>query len=728
MLARLFVVLVLLLAAPFASAAAPAAPDALPLGLSRYVYGELALAQPSLTSLVITGDIYAYRYDVSGDIYDADEMGSAFNGFNKYSKSVGEGFVVQIETDVRAALQRILSSSFPGDQVASVTARVDRSSLVAGSGNPYDPPVHISVSANVTRTRASVGLGDLSDAAVDAALGAGAKLQTDLTLAAEPGYTIEYAIGAPSGLRWESGPGVSANGASLVARVDNTDGTGGTRAATGRIFDAAATPPAQEDIRSSIDVAMGELAPGGSSLPVAVTVTSEVRALDVSKRFANALPSKVVLPFVNADGIRALRASGAISGEEIASADAALLAQVRADIERAFGPGATVAGGLAAAELARPASKPYTGERPLQFLANATTEYAAAGAKNDDLDLALRIGGEADVDVTLFAANGRETAFTIRPPSIAEFTSITGGTVTANGLQATVTVPADAQRYAATIGMRGRNVPSFTAQDATIGVVVDITDIDAGVGKVFAGDLGTMLVDVTVTGELSVIQLTESMRAGLPSSLDLEYVSSDGIRLLIDRGHIKDADIAKLERELADQVAQKLGSALGGNVPIESSLDRATLSVSLVSTPLSADTPILFKATARVAKPLAGGAVQPQAAIALYTQQLPLTLPKIQGLDTVYTVIAPRGLAITGVSGDGVETGKAEDGRDQFTVTPSGESSQVTVSMAVTPTFVLAKFWPLVLLAVLLLVLVIGTPVALVVMKRRKGKNGAAKK
>ncbi|HVM45031.1 MAG TPA: hypothetical protein VM582_03760 [Candidatus Thermoplasmatota archaeon] len=726
MLARLFVVLVIL-AAPLAAAAAPAAPATLPVGLPRYVHAELALAQPSLTTLAITGDIYAYRYDVDGDVYDADDMAAAYNGFNKYSKRVGTAFVEEVEAEVKTAVQRILSDSFPDDTVSGVVVTVDRASLASSGGNPYDPPVHLTVSATIERTRDSVGLGDLSDAAVDAAFASGARLQADFTLTADPGYRIVYALGAPSGLRWEEGEGVAAAGATFSVTVDNTELTSPTRAASGRLYDAGATAPTEEDIRSAIDVALGEIVAGATGIPVAVTVQAEVRALDVLKRFPDALPPKVQLPFVNADGIRALRATDAIEAKDIAGAEEALLAEIRADVERSFGSDAIVSGGLSAAELARAAAKPYTAERPLLFLAGANTTHKLTDAQAEDIDLALRIGGTAEVEITLFAANGRDTLFTIRPPSIGEVAQVTGGTVTVNGLQANVRVPGDAASMPATLSMRGRGVPTFDAQDARIEVKVDIVDVDTGVGRALSGDLGNMVLDITVVGNLKVIELPEDMRAALPQNLELRFVSSDGVRLLLERGLITSADLARLESRLADQVREKLAAALGGAIPIESSLDRDSLAASLVATPISADKPIVFAASARVAKPLAGGPVQPQAAIALYTQQLPLTLPKIEGLDTVYTVIAPRGLAITGVTGEGVEVGKAPDGRDQFTATPREGSTDVTVSMAVTPTFVLLKFWPLVLLAVLLLVLVVGSPIALVVLKRRKGRTGAQK-
>lgn len=729
MLARLFAITILLLATPLAAAAPGPSPSDLPQ-TSRYVYAELALAQPNLTTLVLSGDIWAYRYDVRGKVYDADEIGEAYLLQNKYlGEPSGDAFVLEVERAVRDALGGILGRSFTDATISGVSATVDRSSLKSPGGNPYDPPVHVSVTATIARTAQAVGLGDLSSAAVDAAFDAGARVQADFTLTADQGYDIRYALGAPSGLRWESGGGVSADGGTFSVTVDNSAGNTPSRAAGGRIYDGSVTPPAGEDIRSAIDVTMGEIQAGAAGIPITVEIDAEVRALDVAQRFPGALPVKVVLPFVNADGVRALRATGAIDAADIKKADDALLAQVRGDVERAFGPGATVTGGLSSADLARAAASPFAADPPLHFLAEATTTYVVAGADADDIDLALRVGGTAEVDLKLFAANGRETKFTIHPPPIGEFTRAEGGTVSANGLTANFEVPNSVERFEATVHMRGRDVPTFSAEEAEISVVVDIADVDAGVGKALGGDLGNLLIDITVTGNMNVIKVPDDLKGSLPEKLQLEFLSSDAIRLLLERGYISEENLSKLEATLDKQVREKLGAALGGDVPVESDLERGSLAAGLVASPISGDKPVVFKASAYVKKPLAGGKVEPQGAIALYTQQLPLTLPKIQGFDTVYTVIAPRGLAFTSVTGSGadIEKGESADGREQFTVRPEGESATITASVAVTPTFVLLKFWPLVLLAVLLLVLIVGTPVTLVVMKRRKAKGAAAK-
>jgi len=253
-----------------------------------------------------------------------------------------------------------------------------------------------------------------------------------------------------------------------------------------------------------------------------------------------------------------------------------------------------------------------------------------------------------------------------------------------------------------------------------VGVLVDMKDLDVSVSRAASGDFGDLVVDVTVTGALHVREVPADLRDRL-GGLDLGFLSSDGLRLLLDRGIVSTDELRDLEGALLRQVSDSLGGSLGGAVGVKGGFDESTLAPTLVSAPVSADVPVVFQATASFRQPLAGGAPEPAAAIALYTQKLPLTLQRVEGLDTTYTVVLPRGLAVLDVAASGGEAqaGEAEDGRSQFTVTPTEESADVEVTMAVTPTFVLAKFWPVVLGAVVLLVLVVGTPIAILVLRRR---------
>jgi hypothetical protein len=735
---------ILLLASVGVPAASAQTVDPNPAG-DQWIRGVLAIEQPDMATFEIEASFTLLKYVLKGTSYKtADDMGDAYQQVvqaDAFARASGQtsnradAFVDDIEKGASDSLRSTLARSFPGATVTVGEAVVDRTTLGTPSGDPYAPGVQVALTARVARPLADLGLGDLSLAAIDAAFAAGATVSSDITLSASAGQDLTFLVSPPArpaGLAFEDvGPSPLAKlelGA-LVVEIDNSRGaTADARTAAFKLVDpvARAAAPDHEDIGAAVEIRLGSLEKGATSLPVEADFVSQVHAIDVAKRFPGALPDKVKLAFLSADGLRALRQSGAISEADLATADEQLRATL-SDQLRDFLPDAKVTGGLSQADLARAPAKPFRTDPPVPFGATATGHRALpAGA--EDADLALRIGAVVNVDLDVPASKDRETRIAIKAPQGMAFSAAQGATLSADKSAATLLVPADPAQGSRPVklSLRDPAAPAYTAEKADLAVVVDLKDLDISIGKAIGGDLGELVVEVTVTGKLGVIKVPDDVKASLGGSLELSYLDSDAIRLLRERGILGEENLTKLEAELMEQVKKNLGSALGADVVVTGGLDRASLDPKLVSSPLSGDKPVLFKAQTSFRKSLSG-APAPQAAIALYTQQQTFDLPKVQGLDTAYTVILPYGLAVTDlqVEGGEKETGTSEDGRDQFTVRPEGESAKATVSMAVTPSFVVAKFWPLLLVVAMVLILLIGSPIAFVVMRRRrKGKGG----
>lgn len=734
---RILPVAALLLAAlaPPADAAGPA--DLTPG--NRWADATFTLAQPDLRTIQLTGELLFYEYDVEGSRYTADDMGEAYVNAATFTRGPAKGneLVEKIEVQARSALDQTLAAAFPTATRTVHPAVVDRSTLRVTGGNEFDPGVRITVGANVVRTNEDLGLGSYSDEAIAAVFAAGATVRSTFSLSSQAGYGSVYHVqvpASPAGLVFADAAGegatLSPDGKTLTVRIDNAAGTATlTRAVAVSLKDATAVPPTEEDIRATVDIALGELKGGANGLPVKVDVAADVRSVSLAQRYPGILPGSVKLDYLSADALRALRAAGAISDEHLRRGDEALLATIRDNLNASFEGGVTVTGGLSKTDLSAPASRPYDAEPPVRFAAGASAAYSLSGGGAENLDLALRLGAKVTFDVYLFSAKGRETTFLLHPPPGVSILKAKAAILSADGRTATFKVPPAEQESAAypvTVTIREDDAPTYSAQKAELAVVVDLKDLDITLGGAVGGDMGDLVVDVAVTGNLGVIAIPADLKAGFGGSFDLDYLASDGVRLLRERGLLDDANLSMLEDQLLGEVKKNLGSALGADVEVSGGFDRASLDPKLVGEPLGGDKPIVFKAQTSFRKSLAG-APAPQAAIALYTQQQSFVLPKVQGLDTTYTVILPRGLAVTDLQAEGGESkvGEADDGRSQFTVTPSREEAKATVSMAVTPTFVVIKFWPVLLLALMVLVLLVGTPVALV-MRGRKKKGAKA--
>jgi hypothetical protein len=751
---RLRVLPLLLLAAallvPASLVRAVGATDPTAPGVDQWVDGALDLAQPTVNEVDITGTLHIHKYPVQqpGDgtqVYSALDMANAYNGANRFGANVGAAFLADAQAAVSKGFSDSLNASFPKSEFPSVQvtvtqADIDATSLQnAGQGaDEFHAPVDVAVAAKVLRSNADLGLGTLTTDGLGAAFAAGATVSTSVNLSSSAGWTTTFTLhvpAAPSGLVFAAATAGtrSADHTSVTMLIDNAavapaDAT--PRELDLTLADGGATAPTHEDIAQTVDITLGAPVANVTTLPIAVDAQAAIHAVSVATRFPGALPAKASLDYVSADGIRALHATGVLTDAQLQKANDDLLKEVKDHLATAFGGSPTVTGGFDASTLPATApAKPYKSDPPVGFDAKATTSYQIPGSHAGDLDLALDIGATVKFNVTLFSG-AQDEAFTLHAPAGAVFTKADGGQLASDGKTATFTVPAKATDVTRALAMRSATAPAYTAEDAKLGVTIDLKDLQVSLGGVTKGDFGNLVVDVAVDGDLGVVsvdKLPDATRAQLLGpNLELAYISGNAIRLAEQRGLVSAADLRTIESDLLNKTSENLASSMGGAVKVAGGFTPDSLSPAA-----SATTPIVFAAHASFVKPLAGGAPVDTTAVALYTVKQSFDLPRVQGLDTAYTIILPRGLALASLSAPGATTttGTSSDGRDQFTVTPgSGGATTASVGIAVTPTFVFLKFWPLVLAAVLLLVLIIGTPIAIVVVRRGRRNKAAGKK
>ncbi|MFA5860327.1 MAG: hypothetical protein WDA16_01395 [Candidatus Thermoplasmatota archaeon] len=718
----LFLVLIAMLAPP--AHAAVADPSVGP----RWIDATLDLAQPDIQTIDIVGGFSVHKHDIEGRTYTATEMSSSYQGLTNLGAGIGEEFISSLEGKVRTSFTSTLTSTFPQSTVTVGAVSVDRSSLKATRVDDFTPPIRIAVAAHIVRSNADLGLGTLTKDGVAAAFAAGARVTTSVTFSADAGYKTTFTIHAPSspaGLVLSSVTGATraTDQKSAAFTIDAAASSVSLpRTVDLELKDGAAAPPSAEDIQNTIDITLGEVKANATTLSITTKVASEIRALDLPKRFPASLPTNVELGAVNADALRGLRGAGVIKDADLQKANDELLAKIKTDLTRAMGSAATVTGGLSTADLAAAPAHPYGSEPPIRFAATGTNTYALPGAHAKDLDLALAIGATVKFDINLFSGD-RPSTFTIHSPPGTVFSAANGGTIAADKGSATFLVPANTQSPTGALSMRSATAPEYSAEKAELGVTVDLKDLDVTIGKATKGDFGDLLIEVNVAGDLNVVsvaKLPDNVRSQLVSpNLQLDYLSGNAVRLMLERGLVSTNDLSDIEAKLMDETTRNLGSSMGGPVKVTGGFEKSSLAPGA-----GTDAPITFRAHASFSKPVTGGAPTDVQAMALYTVHQSFTLPRVQGLDTTYTVILPRGLALASVDAPGAttKTGTASDGRDQFTVTPQSGTTTASVAIALTPTFVFLKFWPLVIFAVVLLVLVIGTPIAIVVVRRGKNK------
>src|SRR5581483_4018528 len=386
------------------------------------------------------------------------------------------------------------------------------------------------------------------------------------SLSSQAGYDSTYVIhapAAPAGLVFASpsAGSLSADAATWTILVPNAlNATAKAQSVNVQMRDAAAQAPTAESLDTAIVIQLGELQKGVATLPIEATVTASIHAMDLAKRVPDALPSNVKLSFLSADGLRALHAADAISEAQLDSASDALLEGVQANLTRALGP-TTSSAAFDDASLHAAPSTPYKTDPPVLWVAHAKSSYAIPGDGAQNADLALAIGATAKFDLNLPQSSERASAITLKAPPSARFLAASGagGALSSDGKSAAFQVPAgSAGSVPVHLEMRSATAPTFSAEKADLGVLVDLKDLDITIGKAIKGDFGALDVDVTVTGKLGVIKVPDDLKSSFSQSLALDYLSSDALRMLKERGILDAANLSKLEEQLRSQIATNL--------------------------------------------------------------------------------------------------------------------------------------------------------------------------
>ncbi|MGQ0535755.1 MAG: hypothetical protein ACT4PT_06765, partial [Methanobacteriota archaeon] len=264
-----------------------------------------------------------------------------------------------------------------------------------------------------------------------------------------------------------------------------------------------------------------------------------------------------------------------------------------------------------------------------------------------------------------------------------------------------------------------------TAEDARVQVTVDLRDADIALSGATGGGVGSLDIGVAVRLELFVMRIPDSVAPRLPAGVELEYVTADGIRLALARGVVPSTAIDDLEDLLRTRIEGALATLLSDDVPVDGGFVDDSLSAGNTT---RGPRPVVFDARANISYPIDIN-VQPTstAAVTLYTFKQSFRLPRVEGLQTTYHLVFPKGIALLDADAPGARVDPGvEDGRDFVEVTPEGQSTQATFTIAVTPAFVVRKFWfPILLVLLLAVLLVVGIVWSVRRLSRPPGKGGS---
>lgn len=415
------------------------------------------------------------------------------------------------------------------------------------------------------------------------------------------------------------------------------------------------------------------------------------------------------------DAYRALVATrGQAAGTDFLDAvETALADSFRANLEAAF-PGAEIsdpvadldAATLEVATAGDPTDPPVT----LTLVSSIVTDIGALGIQGvteDDIDALLDVGATIDVPITFFADPGHDNAFVVAFGDGYVLKDLLGTRIAQvhgavdNSFGSTPSAQQDTFRIASA------DAPAPSPTRGRIEVTVDIMDLDVTIAGAAGGDFGSMAIDVAGDAALEAFAIPEDTASAFPEGVHISSLTSGGIRSLVARGLLDRGALDDAGGKLVDTLRDRLAGLGVDPEDVTGGFDAASIDA-------TGDTPLVFRVHAKLTRPLSGGAAPSGAAIALYSVTQSLPFERIEGLDTVYHLILPPGLAATSATttGGDVKTVHRDDGRDEVQLALTGDDAPdratMKVQIAVTPSFVFAKFWPIVMLVILVVVLVIG--------------------
>ncbi|HLE97135.1 MAG TPA: hypothetical protein VI997_07180 [Candidatus Thermoplasmatota archaeon] len=328
---------------------------------------------------------------------------------------------------------------------------------------------------------------------------------------------------------------------------------------------------------------------------------------------------------------------------------------------------------------------------------------ASRTSRRGDLDALFDAGAEVDLPLVFVAEPGDRDTFEVRMPPGLRVVDTGDAARVPQGLQVAIDArgePAPVEQHvAARVASADATPPTANAGSAD--VTVDVRDVDVSLAGVAGGELGTMTIEVTARVALDAFMLPTEAVEKLPDGLRLSGLTASSVRALLERRLVERADLDEAADTVGGIFAERVAAALGGVIPVaEAAWDEASL------TRGASGAPLVIVARATVIRPLDTTSPQRGAALTVYTLPLTFSLQRLEGLDTTWRLVLPDGLeATSATAGDGaVTTERLPDGRHAVVVVLSGDDdaerrTTVDVQVGVTPSFVAAHFWPVLVLA-----------------------------
>jgi len=640
---------------------------------------------------------------------------------DNYENLLGQGIVNKIMKEIDHSFNDTVNTTFRNDTIEWGNTTFDNTSLTdtGPAGDEYQSPILFTKNATITFNQTSFGFSAENkklnlDDVIKGTLKMGAVINKTFDLKADAGYKNTFILIFSDDFKPTSMTDEDSLDTTVTWTVDNLKAAGLSDSISVSkslmIESRSPNPTAKEEVLTNLTINMYDF----DELYLYGTI--DIKSANITK-YNVSLPSNITnLSYISSDGLRMALKNNLVTWEDIENE----INNTKKDVEET-----------------------------LKCTFNTTIILNFKWYNLEGYNLST-MGSERPINATFIALNETNSS-KIKPNLFGDFDAETITGILNAGAKYNFTVSNSSEEY--TIRMilplnmnltpitskseveyqkeddDGRNAYSFDSKTglsstlfsdrapvydepkAFLNVLIDMHNIDI---------FGMMLsIDLTADAQIYRIELSD---VDMPENITMKYINSDCLRLLYAKDIIKQSDIDNITDKIKKGLEENLTNALGGNVNISIHAD---LTGYYDINNMSDDRPVKISAEAHISisfeQASSGKSSNKQAmTISYLTFPLEFPLSGMDGFNTTYTIILPKGINVLRAADTlgRLQHGTTGDGRTYLTVTLN-ETEEDKISITIDATgLVLNIVLPFIILG--LIIPIIGIIVKL--MRRKEEK------
>ncbi|MCG2825244.1 MAG: hypothetical protein L6265_01475, partial [Thermoplasmatales archaeon] len=539
----------------------------------------------NMTTMNISATFAVHKICIGETNYTADSIRENYTDNPEFGMEIINKTMEEIDN----AFNTVINTTFANDTVESEPTTEDKSTIigVVPGGDEYQPPINFTKNATITFNMTSFGFEENPELNLDdvlrGTLKMGAVINKAFELKADAGYVNRFILHNPKNVSISSAEDEDEN-ITVTWTVNNLDGT--TEKEKRKTLTLSHEKPEivkEEEILINLTVDMYNF----DELYLYGTI--DIKSVNITK-YNVSLPSNIRnLSYISSDGLRMALENNLVTWEDIENE----INKTKKDAEEML-------------------NNTFNTMITLNF-----TWY-----NKEDYNLST-MGSERPINATIIALNETNSP-KIKPNLFGDFDAETITGILNAGAKYGFEISSSDQNYTIRMilpenmvfsgysqkvehtNITNRNAYSWSSSEtlycklesgiapeynesmALLNVLIDMHNIDI---------FGMLLsIDLNAEAQIYCIELSD---IGMPENITMKYINSDCLRLLYDKGIIKQSDIDNITDEIRKGLEENLTTALGGNVSISVYIDYDSLKHYNVNN-MSDVRPVSISAEARI--------------------------------------------------------------------------------------------------------------------------------